>query len=186
MEKKDYIERIITENLDGLNSMEPPEGHFDRFQQRLKEESNTRRFQWNSIWKVAAAVVFILLVVNQARLWLKPEPDSPVTLAAISPGYAEVEFYYTHSIQSGLETLNSLADDGVISRSENEILQQEFSEFENRYEALQKELKAHPGDERVINAMIEYYQDKLSVITMILNKLQEVKQKNHESHETEI
>jgi len=97
-----------------------------------------------------------------------------------------VEFYYTTSIQSGLNNLNTLTREGIISKEENKMMQQEIQEFESRYQALQKELKAHPGDERIINAMIEYYQDKLSVITMILNKLQEVKQINNARHETEI
>jgi hypothetical protein len=186
MDEKDYIEKIITENLDGLNNMEPPDGHFDRFQQRLKEESKIKSLRWNTVLKVAAAVVFVFLAVNQTRLWLTPVNDKPVTLGSISPEYAEVEFYYTNSIHTGLENLNLLANDGVISKEENEMMQQEFSGFESRYKALQKELKAHPDDERVINAMIEYYQNKLNIITMILNKLQEVKQKNNKNHETEI
>jgi len=186
MDNKDYIERIITENLEGLNKIEPPEGHFERFQQKLKAESKGKNFKWNTLLRVAAAVVFVFLAVNQARIWLAPEQEQPFTLGSISPEYAEVEFFYTSSIRTGLDHLNSLADEGVISREENELMQQEFNLFESRYETLLKEMKAHPGDERVINAMIEYYQDKLSIITMILNKLQEVKQQNNASHETEI
>jgi hypothetical protein len=186
MSKKDYIERIITDNLDGLNNMEPPNGHFERFQKRLKEESKRKTFRWNIIWKVAAAVVFVFLAVNQARLWLIPEEHQPVTLSSISPEYAEVEFYYISSIKTGLNTMNSLSDDGVITKEENQIMQEEFDAFESRYQSLQKDLQANPDDQRVINAMIGYYQDKMEVIAMILNKLQEVKQKKSKSHETEI
>jgi hypothetical protein len=186
MEKRDYIERIITENLDSLNNMEPPDGHLERFQLRLKEESKTKPFRWNLVWKVAVAVVFVFLAVNQTRLWLAPAEHKPVTLSSLSPEYAEVEFYYANSIKLGLNTLNSLCDDGVISKDENQLMQQEFEVFESRYQSLQKDLQAHPDDERVINAMIEYYQDKLEIITMILNKLQEVKQQKNKNHETEI
>jgi len=186
MNKQDYIEKIITENLEGLNSIEPPDGHFERFQEKIKAESEVRSFRWNTVLKIAAAVVFVFLAVNQARIWLAPKEAGQVTLGSVSPEYAEVEYYYTSSIQTGLHTLNSLANDGVISKAENEMMQQEFQTFGSRYQSLQNELKAHPGDERVINAMIEYYQDKLNIITMILNKLQEVKQQNIKSHETKI
>ena len=98
----------------------------------------------------------------------------------------EVEFYYTSSIRTGLNDLNSLAGEGVISAEENQMIHQEFEALENRYEELLKDLQAHPGDERVINALIEYYQNKLNVITLILNKLQEVKQQKNESHEKEV
>jgi endonuclease III len=85
-----------------------------------------------------------------------------------------------------LNTMNSLSDDGVITKEENQIMQEEFDAFESRYQSLQKDLQANPDDQRVINAMIGYYQDKMEVIAMILNKLQEVKQKKSKSHETEI
>jgi len=65
-------------------------------------------------------------------------------------------------------------------------MMQEFKEFERRFEEIQKEFEANPYDERVINAMLGYYQAKLNVINMIVSKLQEVKQQKNISHETEI
>jgi hypothetical protein len=122
--------------------------------------------------RAAAAVVFIFLAVSQARIWMMPEKKGQVSLGTLSPEYSEVEFYYTSAISKGVETLNTLTGSGVIPKDE--------------YEIMKKELEANPGDERVINAMIGYYQSKLDVINMIINKLQEVKQKKNESHEIEI
>jgi hypothetical protein len=51
----------------------------------------------------------------------------------------------------------------------------ELKEFEDLQKSLQTDLAASPQDERVINAMLEYYQSKLCVINMIVTKLQEVK-----------
>jgi hypothetical protein len=186
MEKKDYIEKLIIENLEALNNTEPPAGHFERFQKRLRKESEVKTFSWKQVWRIAAAVVFVFLAVNQARIWLAPEREKAVSLSSISPEYANVEYYYASSIQAGLKTIGTLADEGVISREESQVMQEEFKTFEARYSALQEDLKAHPDDDRVINAMIGYYQDKLNVITMILNKLQEVKQQKNKSHEIEI
>jgi hypothetical protein len=53
------------------------------------------------------------------------------------------------------------------------------------FQKLQNDLTSSPNDDRVINAMLEYYQTKLSLINMIVEKLKEVKQKNNENHETE-
>ena len=44
------------------------------------------------------------------------------------------------------------------------------------YKSLQKDLAANPGDERIVNAMLEHYQTKLSLIRMIVGKLEEVKE----------
>jgi len=186
MEHKDYIEKIVLDNLDDLNRMEPPEGHFERFEERLKTESKLKTFRWNRVWKVAAVIAFLFLAGNQAMIWLAPDHSQPMTLAAVSPEYADVEFYYTSNIRTGLTTLNTLTGEGVISEEENLMIQQEFKNMELKYEELLKDLNAHPRDERVLNALIEYYQNKLSVIDMILSKLQEVKQQKNKSHETEV
>ena len=186
MNKEDKLENLISENLDVFNSQEPPEGHFERFEARLKAEEKVRSFQWNKFLKIAAALVFVFLAVNQVRMWLDTPGKDPVTLASISPEYAEVEFFYTRSIQSGIDSWNSLAASGIVSEEENRLMQQEFKEFERRYEEIQRELEANPYDERVINAMLEYYQAKLNVINMIVNKLMEVKQQKNISHETEV
>jgi hypothetical protein len=80
-----------------------------------------------------------------------------------------------------------LSDEGLVSEPEQQMMQQEQQDFDLMYQKLQEELKANPNDERVINAMLEYYQARMNIITLIINKLQEVKQqKNNKSHEIEI
>jgi len=53
------------------------------------------------------------------------------------------------------------------------------------YVQLQKELKANPGDERIINAMIEHYQTKLEVMAFIVNQLKSIKNTNQNGQENE-
>ncbi len=186
MEEKDFIETILAGRTAELELADPPLGHADRFRARLENAEHHRIFTMKNGWRIAAAVVFIFLAVNQARIWMMPEEKGQTSLGTLSPEYSEVEYYYTNAISKGVETLNSLTGTGVITKGEYEIMETEFVEFEKRYQELQKELEANPGDERIINAMIGYYQAKLDVINMIVNKLQEVKQKRSESHEIEI
>ena len=53
------------------------------------------------------------------------------------------------------------------------------------YVQLQKELKANPNDERIINAMIEHYQTKVDVMNYILNQFKAIRNENQNngSHE---
>ncbi len=182
----DYIEQLIAGNLEELNSSEPDSGHFERFEARLKAEKRVISFNWTTVWKVAAAVVFVLMAVNQVHLWLAEDEKAPVGLAGISPEYAEIEFFYTSSIQSGIDSWNSMAASGVVSKADDQMMQLELMEFERRYEEIRKEFEANPYDERVINALLGYYQAKLSIIEMIVSKLQEVKNQKSIRHETEI
>lgn len=183
MKAKDNIEEIILNNLKELNDNEPMDGHFERFQAKLNKENKKRNFNFSIVWKVAAAVVFVLLAVNQANIYFSPDKqnnelaaNSEFSLASVSPEYKEVEFYYTNAISVGLNQWNSLKTDGFISETEQEMMNTELAEFEKRFKNLQADLAANPNDERVINAMLEYYRGKLEIISMIVNKLEEVKQ----------
>lgn len=194
MKAKDNIEEIILKNLDGLNDNEPLEGHFERFEAKLNAQHKKKKIPFSIVWKVAAAVVFVLLATNQVYMYLSPDQqgslinatkNNELTLASVSPEYQEVEFYYTNAINVGLDQWNTLSSEGFISEEEQNMMDEELSEFETRFETLQNDLAANPNDERVINAMLEYYQAKLSVINMIVTKLEEVKQTN-KNHEVEI
>lgn len=191
MKTKDNIEEIILNNLKELNDFEPKDGHFERFQAKLNKQKKKKIITLNLVWKVAAAVVFVLLAVNQANIYFSPdkqnnilsESNSEFSLASVSPEYKEVEFYYTNAISVGLNQWNSLMADGFISKEEQDLMDTELADFEVRFKNLQIDLAANPNDERVINAMLEYYQAKLDIINMIVNKLQEVKQQKTNSHE---
>ena len=190
MEKRDNIEELIIENIDALNDNEPMEGHFTRFEAKLNaQQKKTRKVNLRLIWKVAAAVVFVFLATNQAFIYFSPNnqglfnpgnESQTVTLASISPEYGEVEYYYTSSINTGMEQWNKWLEEGMISEDEQNMMNEELAEFEDMYKNLQKDLAANPNDERVISAMLEYYQAKLSVINIIINKLEEVQQKTKE------
>jgi uncharacterized protein (DUF305 family) len=53
------------------------------------------------------------------------------------------------------------------------------------YRDLQKELRANPNDQRIIDAMIKHYQTKLEVMSYMLDQLKEIKAEtaNPVSHE---
>jgi hypothetical protein len=194
MKTRDNIEEIILKNLKDLNDHEPMDGHFERFQAKLNKQNKRKLITFSLIWKVAAAVVFVLLAVNQANIYFSPDKQNgnlainnpEFSLSSVSPEYKEVEFYYTNAISVGLNHWNTLKDDGFISETEQDLMNTELTEFEERFKNLQSDLAANPNDERVINAMLEYYQAKLEIINLIVNKLQEVKQQKNNSNENNI
>lgn len=193
MEKRDTIEKLVLKQLDELNNNEPAEGHFERFASRLqKQKSHRKRNLWGIAWKVAAAAVFAFLLVNQTLIWIQSDQrhvltdsaTADLTLASVSPEYEEVEFYYTSAISGGINQWEKLVAEGLVSEAEQQMMNSELAEFEEIFKNLQSDLSDNPNDERVVNAMIKYYQTKLSLITMILEKLEEVKKLNNSNHET--
>ncbi|HET6559351.1 MAG TPA: hypothetical protein VFG54_18650 [Prolixibacteraceae bacterium] len=184
----DELERLILDNRHSLENEEPMEGHFERFEARLQKASKPSKvIYFKPILRIAAIVVFALLAVNHVRIYFFPEKQEALTLGSISAEYREVEFYYTNAIEDGMSQWNKLNKEGYVTEAEQQIMLEEQQEFDRMYQKLQEDLNENPNDERVINAMIEYYQARMNIINLIINKLQEVKQqKNNKSHEIKI
>ncbi|HAH23422.1 MAG TPA: hypothetical protein DCL77_06660, partial [Prolixibacteraceae bacterium] len=148
---EDELEKLIIKNRHSLQDEEPLEGHFERFEARLQKAARpTLKINFRAMLKIAAIVVFALLAVNQARIWLTPEKKEALSLGSISKEYREVEFYYTCAIQGGMNQWKKLSDEGLVSKTEQEMMQKEQQEFDANYQKLLKDLEANPGDERVI------------------------------------
>lgn len=179
------LERLILNNRRSFEDDEPLEGHFGRFEARLQKAAKPSPIaRLRPIFRIAAIVVFALLAVNQARLWFTPDKKDTLSLGSISPQYREVEFYYTTAIQTDMKQLRLLENEGLISDSEKQMFQKEQKEFDQMYQKLLEDLKANPNDERVINAMLEYYQARMNVLSLIVSKLKEVKQ--HKKSQNEV
>ena len=185
----DLLKNRIQKNKDAFD-VEPPEGHFERF--RLKLETTPVKKKWltgRSWLEIAAVVLIILLAGNQSRIYFSSNSKQearPLTLSSVSPEYGEVEYYYTSAIDEGMSHWKKLQEQGMISPEEQKIMKLEMKEFDETYVRLQKDLEVNPEDERVIHAMLEVYQSKLNIITLIINKLEAIKQQKKTRHETKI
>ncbi|HBL75538.1 MAG: hypothetical protein A2W90_03350 [Bacteroidetes bacterium GWF2_42_66] len=184
---KSNLEHIINENREFFNNAEPKEGHFERFGAKLDNEfGRKKKFNIRIVWQAAAAIAFTFLAINQALLLFTPKEQEKPTLASVSPEYGEIETYYVSAINTSLTNWDELQKEGALSAEERSLLEEELKEFDTTFKNLQEELSANPNDERVINAMIEFYQSKLNVITIIIENMKEVKRIKKQSHETEI
>jgi len=106
-----------------------------------------------------------------------------MTLGQVSPQYKEVENYYIHQVNlmEGEITNINISNNSA----PKEMLLKEMKSMDSTYVSLQKELKANPNDERIINAMIEHYQTKLEVMTYIVNQLKTIRNDNQYRKENE-
>lgn len=183
----DLLEKTIRENKQALED-DAPLGHLERFKAKMdKELKHQKRFSLKIYVQVAASLIFVLLLGNQIRMYLVPEQSkATATLASVSKEYGEVEFYFTSAIDQSMIEWNKLNEEGFISKTDQQMMTNEIKEFDQMQTQLQQELESNPDDERVINAMLEYYQAKLSVITLIIDKLEEVKQQKLTNNETKI
>ena len=96
--------------------------------------------------------------------------------------------YITSSIimqllQVVIPKLEQMAKEGVGTPKEIVQIKHELAEMDSMFVNLQKEYNSNPNDERIINAMIEYYQTKLDIVNTIKTDLENVKQLKRKKHE---
>jgi len=132
-----------------------------------------------------AAVVTLLITISSLWTWehfIRSDRDR-MALGDVSPQYKEVENYYMHQvnlIESEIGTVEI-----TNNPEQKEMLMNEIRSMDSVYVQLQKELRANPGDERIINAMIEHYQTKIEVMGFIVNQLKTIRNENSNSTQNE-
>ncbi|HEX2976433.1 MAG TPA: hypothetical protein VHO68_10910, partial [Bacteroidales bacterium] len=165
------IEDIIRENKDFFEA-EPMDGHLERFSMKLESRFRKQEPKRSIVpYLLRAAVVTLLVTMSSLWVWdnyLSPK-NKRMALGDVSPQYKEVENYYVHQVNL---MQGELSGSGLISNPEQkEMLMKEMKSMDSVYVSLQKELKANPHDQRIINAMIEHYQTKVDVMNYIIGQL---------------
>jgi hypothetical protein len=179
------LDKIIQENRQEFDIYEPNDGHFERFEQKLKSIGGKKKtFTFGYILKAAAVALLVVL----SGLWVYDNLDSRtnngIALSEISPEYGEVEMYYTHLVNQKFDEINQCQ---TLDSTQKTMLTHELTEMDSIYETLKMDLTTNPSDQRIINAMIQHYQLKVEVMSQILNQLQQAqdinkqKSENHES-----
>jgi len=180
------IEDIIRNNRDLFGDREPSEGHLERFSIKLEIRSQSRANRRSIVpYLLRAAVVTLLVTLSSLWTWdhfIRPG-SSRMTLGQVSPQYKEVENYYLHQVNMMEGEIVNV--DMKNNPEQKELLIKEMKGMDSVYVSLQKELKANPNDERIINAMIEHYQTKLEVMTYIVNQLKTIRNDNNNKTENE-
>jgi hypothetical protein len=180
------IEDIIKNNRDLFGDKEPSEGHLERFSVKLEIRSQSRANRRSIVpYLLRAAVVTVLVTLSSLWTWdhfIRPG-SSRMTLGQVSPQYKEVESYYLHQVNMMEGEISNI--DLKNNPEQKELLIREMKSMDSVYVSLQKELKANPDDERIINAMIEHYQTKLEVMSYIVNQLKTIRNDNNNKTENE-
>ncbi|OFY64909.1 MAG: hypothetical protein A2V64_13535 [Bacteroidetes bacterium RBG_13_43_22] len=180
------IEEITRSNRDFFEDGEPSEGHFERFERKLGIRFGTATVKRSIVpYLLKAAVVTLLVTLSSLWTWdhFIRSGRNRMTLSDVSSEYREVENYYIHQVN--LMESEIITVEFASNTEQRVMLMNEIESMDSVYVQLQKELKANPDDERIINAMIEHYQTKLEVMTFIINQLKTIRNENLNTNEDE-
>jgi hypothetical protein len=180
------IEDIIRNSKEFFDGAEPSEGHFERFRRKLEIRCGEKTLKRSIVpYLLKAAVVTLLVTLSSLWTWdhfIRPDRNR-MTLGEVSPQFREVENYYVHQVKLMESELVNI--DLKTNNEQKKMLVTEMNSMDSVYVQLQKELKANPNDERIINAMIEHYQTKVEVMSYILSQLKAIRNENQNKKENE-
>ncbi|MDX9729163.1 MAG: hypothetical protein RBT50_07845 [Bacteroidales bacterium] len=180
------LEEIFKNNRGEFDDREPSDGHFERFSFKLATRLHAGRAK-RSILPYLLKAAVVTLLVTLSSLWtfdhfVRPNLKTKMTLSEVSPEYREVESYYVQQVNFMENEFTAL---DLSNPEQKEVLMKEMASMDSVYTELQKELRANPNDQRIIDAMIKHYQTKIEVMSYILEQLREIKAEtsNPVSHE---
>ena len=201
----DELKNFIEQNRSLFDDCEPMAGHEDRFLRKLEaEQQRGNRFNFRYLLKVAAVLVVSVMVgslvaVNwvghSARLIENEvateseaaskfmERTTRFVKAKVEPEYAQTQNYYIGLVDNRLDEIRKT--ENVDEEHKAELLK-EMSEMDELFVNLQKELKANPDNEVLIDAMINHYQTKIEVLNQIITNLNSIKQLNTKQNEKSV
>jgi hypothetical protein len=182
----DKLDNLFNEQREAFEE-EPFEGHFGRFETKLDQYHKIKKrvFKGWSFLKIASVVIILLLSAN-LLVHLIPGKTVKNSRQFTNSEMNETANFYTTRINSGMSQLKQMADQGIGSEQELTQVKKEMEEMDQLNQDLQKEYSKNPNDERVVNAMIEYYQTKLNIINTIKTDLEKVKTNKNKNHENKV
>ena len=168
------LDDYIRGHLDQFNSLEPQDDHYDRFADKLERLNASRRTgPWITLLKIAAVLVigFVLLytAIREFRSFTNDSRNSPAALSDPELNEA-VEFYATQLDVSYNKIKNLRFND---DQNEKKQVLHELTEMDRQVQAMEQDLKQNPDDERVVHAIINFYQIKIELMDVIIARAQQ-------------
>lgn len=142
---------------------------WDRIETQLDEKhGKTRHFPWKVILKVAVVLLIVTVFafgyyINTQRISMDQQG---IALHNLSSELADTEAFYTSRIDEKIDLIKVETGD-----LDTEVMIQ-LELLDEEYLSLKNDLRDNADSEEVINAMIEYYRLKLSLLEKILNEIQ--------------
>ena len=166
-------------DLEGQFDVEmPSEGHFERFEARLKGVEKKKL----NLWKPLAIAASLLLLISFA--WPYLSADNAIDLKDVSPQMEETQSYFVSVINQELKEIGKLESTKNKKVIDDALIQ--IKKLENDYNKLTVQLKESNEDKRVIFAMIDNYQKRIEILKSVLNQINAIEQSKYNTHENTI
>jgi hypothetical protein len=185
MKQNDSIEKMF-EGLKGSFDLEnPPEGHRERFLDRLDApEKPSGASGGRSWWRQLSIAATIALLISASVFLFRSDPTPTLQdqVAEISPEVSETSRYFAGLVSRQVAQLQEMSSPETQPLIEDTLRQLE--QLDADYIKMEQDLVAGGNSKMILSAMIQNFQTRIDLLEDVMLRIEEVKQFKNENHET--
>ena len=159
------LEEILKHHRGLADYKEPRPGHFLRFSRKTVYQNVKDRVLQSDLNKLIAAAVVILAIILTGIISGKNEN---ITGEEIPAEISEVIYYYD-SISENL--IKSILNQKNTDKPEKQRINNDLKDYEKWQSELLSDYSKFPDDDRVLNALIEFYKNKAEMLGEIYRQI---------------
>lgn len=163
------MDDFLRKNTGLFDSEEPPEGHFTRFQGRIEASGRTQIMQYMpALLKIAAVLVIGIFISAALYFSIKGLHSGTRGDHCLNLELCEAEDFYSRQVEEYVHRIEKMPFDHD-PKTREEILK-ELREMDDQVAVMKEDLRQNPHDERVVHTIINFYQDRIDFMDMIISK----------------
>ena len=179
--KDDNLNTLFKNFREEFDSEIPQLGHELRFEKKLKSIHPDRGLNIGPVLKSFLAVAAVAIIALAVFIG-QPNNSEGMELATVSEEFSRTQDFFTIAINDELKKIEAERS----PLTENIIYDglRQLNRLELQYDKLKLDLENSQEDNRVIYAMISNFQNRIDILTNLLEQIENVKQLNAEQNET--
>jgi hypothetical protein len=172
-----HIENMNETSREFLNTEEPPEGHLDRFGQKLKIQNQRRRFIHRVYSAARIAAIIIIVVISAVLIKYNQSAGKANNIAKLTETreLRETEQFYSRLLEISYDRIRQI---NFPDETQKAKILEDIKQKDESYSKIEEELQSDPSNELAQQAIINYYQTRLEVVNNIVANLKQVLNNN--------
>lgn len=168
---KDNLEEYIKNNRESFDFHEPSEDIWNK----ISKPDKKNKFSSYTWFSIAASILVVISFsvfyysFHNQKMAIELSASNDSTQYSLPTEIQEAEIFYTTLINKKMSEL------GSIENSDSEIINDvnnDFNQLDSIYIDLKNELNSNVANEELIEAMIQNYRTKLSILENLLTSIQ--------------
>lgn len=166
---EDELEKFIRDNKDKFEKVPRPELEDSFLIKLMKAFKKAIISIVPHLYKVAIVTVLIWAIsYGSWRLFMDPERNG-IPLKRVDFKHREMEYRYQ---------INERSKRIQLDAETRKNLRKELAPLDSAYRDLKRELKSNPGNQQIINSMVQIYEERRKIIDTVIQRTKRINTKN--------